>query len=95
MVLFRIISLVLIAAALMLLGADALTWLETGGENFTPRTLTQVTDLIMGDGTAAGWVAMSPEAVQSPGVQTVFDAPSWAGLGGLGLILALLFRRRD
>ena len=94
MIIFRIISLLLIAVALMFLGHDAIGWLEAGGD-FAPTSLSSAVDIFMGEGTGAGWVAGAPEAIQNPGVQTLMDAPSWASVGVLGLILALLFRRRD
>ncbi len=94
MIIFRIISLLLIAIALMFLGHDAISWLQAGGD-FAPTSLSSAVDIFFGEGTGAGWVAGAPEAVQNPGVQNLMDAPSWASLGIVGLLLALLFRRRD
>ena len=94
MIIFRIISLLLIAVALMFLGHDAISWLEAGGD-FAPTSLSSAADIFLGEGTGAGWVAAAPEAIQNPGVQTIMNAPSWASLGVVGLVLAILFRRRD
>lgn len=94
MIIFRIISLLLIAVALMFLGHDAISWLEAGGD-FSPTSLSSAADIFLGEGTGVGWVAAAPEAIQNPGMQNLMDAPSWASLGIVGLILAVLFRRRE
>ncbi len=94
MIIFRIVSLLLIAAALMFLGHDAINWLKAGGD-FTATSLSSAVDLFLGEGTGAGWVSSVPESVQNPGMQTLMNAPSWASVGIVGLILAVLFRRRD
>ena len=95
MIIFRVISLVIIAAALMLLGADALTSLETG--ETTMRSLAEVLDLLS-PGSAGGLSAWSTGALPgavAPAVTAALAAPAWVPLGILGLILALIFRARD
>lgn len=79
----------------MLLGADALTSLESGEP--TMRSLASVLDLIS-PGSAGGLSAWSTGALPgaaTPAVNAALNAPAWVPLGILGLILALIFRARD
>ncbi len=78
----------------MLLGADALTSLETSEP--TMRSLASVLDLLS-PGSAGGlsaWSAGALPAAATP-VNAALGAPAWVPLGILGLILALIFRARD
>jgi len=92
--LMRLISLILIVAALMLLGADAVTSLEKGGE-ITVRSLDTVWALLNKD-TLDGfksWVQNTlPFAAQS--VYSFLALPGWAVAGVLGVILAFIFGRK-
>ena len=95
MILFRIISLIVIAAALMLLGADALTSIEGGSVSM--RSLADVLDLVNA-GSAGGLSSWSQGALPGaimPVIGAALGAPAWVPLGVLGLILALIFRVRD
>ena len=94
MILFRIISLVIIAAALMVLGADALTSVEGG--SVAMHSLAEVLDLAS-EGSAGALSSWSQGAlpVATPAVGMVLGAPAWIPLGVLGMFLALIFRVRD
>jgi len=97
MFIFRVISLVLIAAALMLLGADALTTLDAQAvEPGSFRTLTQALNLVSA-GLADSLVTWSDNSLgfASSAVGPIMGAPAWIPIGVLGLILAFLFRIRD
>lgn len=92
MVIFRLISLILVAAALMLLGYDALNWINPkAGATHALTSLNEVFVLLGNTnpsaegGFAAGW----PEAAKM-----VLSWPAWAVLGVVGLIFAVVFRRR-
>ena len=93
-VLMRLIALILIVTALMLLGADAVTSLEKGGE-ITVRSLDTVWALF-NKGALDGfktWVAhTAPFAAQS--VYSFLALPGWAVTGVLGVILAFIFGRK-
>ena len=94
MVIFRVISLVIISAALMLLGADAMTSLETG--TTTLRSAADVLNVVGQDGTGVqALLEGSLPAAVSPVVGGAMAAPAWIPLGVVGLILALIFRVRD
>ena len=93
-VIMRLISLILIVAALLFLGADAVTSLERGGE-LTVRSLDTI------------WALFGPASLEafkswvqnnSPSLaQTLYSAlalPAWAATGVLGVILAFVFGRR-
>jgi hypothetical protein len=93
-VVMRLVSLLLIVIALMLLGADAVSSLERGGE-LTVRTLGTV------------WGALHPASLiqfkdwmqnhapaMAHGVYSFLALPGWAATGVLGVILAFLFGRR-
>lgn len=88
MVIFRLISLVLVVAALLVLGYDAFNALQPE-HTFTPTSLSGLIDMLAGADTTAGfsgsWPAWS---------KTVLGWPSWAVLGVVGLLLAVIFRKR-
>jgi hypothetical protein len=89
---FRLISLVLIVAALFLLGADMITSLERGGQLMV-RSLAQA------------WAVVSPQSLgsvhhwlASHGGSAWLDSflalPGWGVTGVLGVLFAFLFGRR-
>jgi hypothetical protein len=93
-VLMRLISLILIVVALMLLGADAVTSLEKGGE-ITVRSLGTVWIIIDANGLAhfKDWIQhYLPSLAQ--GVYSALALPGWAATGVLGVILAFIFGRK-
>jgi len=93
-VLMRLVSLILIVTALMLLGADAVTSLERGGE-LTVRTLGTVWGLVHPASLNhfKDWV-QNHAAFMAHGVYSFLALPGWAATGVLGVILAFLFGRR-
>ncbi len=94
MIIFRIISLLFVAGALMVLGADALTSLENGA--VTLRPLNDVIALVSRDLAAAiaDWQGALPGGLKE-GVGYVLTSPAWVPLGVIGIFLAFLFRARD
>lgn len=96
MIIFRFIALILIVAALMVLGHDALTSLQAeegikmvaAGELWTllePGSYEAASSWIGstgGEGAASAW-------------STVMGFPAFAVLGVLGVLLAIIFRSRD
>jgi hypothetical protein len=93
-VFMRLVSLVLIVAALMLLGADAITSLEKGGE-LTVRSLDAIWGMLHPsslDGFKS-WVHQRlPSMAQ--GVYSFLALPGWAATGVLGVIFAFIFGRK-
>jgi hypothetical protein len=93
-ILMRLLSLVLIVIALMLLGADAVTSLEKGGE-ITVRSLGAIWGLFNPGGLAAfkNWMQNhAPFAAQS--VYSALALPGWSVTGVIGVILAFIFGRK-
>ncbi|MBV9548089.1 MAG: hypothetical protein JO256_00265 [Alphaproteobacteria bacterium] len=93
-VLLRLISLVLIVIALMLLGADAVTSLEKGGE-VTVRSLGMVWAAIHQaslDG-AKAWV-QNHAAFAAHFVYSFLALPGWSVTGVAGVLLAFIFGRK-
>ena len=93
-VFMRLVSLILIVIALLLLGADAITSLERGGE-LTVRSLGAIWEML--DKTHLDgfkdWVQNErPGMAQS--VYSFLALPGWAATGVLGVILAFLFGRK-
>jgi len=93
-VLLRLISLILIAAALLFLGADAVTSLERGGE-LTVRSLDAIWAMLDPRGLAEfkSWV-QNHAAFMAQGVYCSLALPAWAVTGVIGVILAFVFGRR-
>ncbi len=87
----RLISLVLIAVGIMLLGADLVTSLEKGG-HLTVRTVEEVWKLLDAGGPAA-FLAALPSWLASL-VQAILGLWAFAVAGVPGIILAFLFGRR-
>ena len=93
-VFMRLISLILIVTALMLLGADAITSLERGGE-LTVRSLGTIWSLFDQphlDGFKS-WVQNTLPAM-AQGVYSFLALPGWAATGVLGVILAFIFGKK-
>lgn len=94
-VVMRLISLVLVVAALMLLGADGITSLEHHGQ-IAVRSLGTVWALF--DKSAveafAGWNAAHLPAFLARAVAGLLALPGWAVTGVIGVILAFIFGRR-
>jgi hypothetical protein len=93
-VLMRLIALILVVVALMLLGADAVTSLEKGGE-ITVRSVGAVWALFSKPGLDAfkAWINHHAAFAQQ-GVYSFLALPGWAVSGVLGVILAFIFGRR-
>ena len=93
-VVMRLVSLILILAALLFLGADAVTSLERGGE-LTVRSLDTVWSVLDPHGLGAfkSWVQNnSPSLAQA--LYSALALPAWAATGVLGVIFAFVFGRR-
>jgi hypothetical protein len=90
----RLISLILIVAALLFLGADAVSSLERGGE-LVVRNLDAVWSMIHAESLAAfkSWV-QNHAAFMAQGVYSSLALPAWAATGVLGVIFAFVFGRR-
>ncbi|MGF1454884.1 MAG: hypothetical protein ACFB6R_05845 [Alphaproteobacteria bacterium] len=85
MVIFRILAQILIAAALMLLGADALDSLEAG--TIQLRSLAAFTELLhLGnpDQALSAW----DESFYRDGLLYLVRLPAWVTLGFAGVLLA-------
>ena len=90
----RLIALIMITTALFLLGADALTSLEKGGE-ITVRSLNLIWSLVDGHSLAAfkDWVQHKIPFL----AQTIYSAlamPAWGPMGVIGVLIAFIFGRR-
>jgi hypothetical protein len=93
-VFMRLLSLILIVAALMLLGADAVTSLEKGGD-VTVRSLGTVWGLF-NQGALDGfknWI-QHHAAFAARFVYSALGLPGWGVTGVLGVILAFAFGRK-
>ncbi len=85
---FRLLSWLLVAIGIALLGADAISWLEQG----TPviRTTAEIMNLV-GIGVAHD-VGDGPIAKVA---NFLLNVPLWALVGGIGIVLTLIFRPLD
>jgi hypothetical protein len=94
-VVLRLISLILVVAAIMLLGADIVTSLENGGKIMV-RSLEQVWALLDKSAVAGfhAWCDRHLPAFLAHGTSAVLGLPGWAATGVPGIILAFLFGRR-
>ena len=93
-VFMRLIALFLILEALVLLGMDAVSSLERGGE-ITVRSAGMIWSLIHPDSLIAvkDWVAHNvPAAVQA--VYSALEMPGWGLTGVAGVLIAFIFSRR-
>ena len=93
-VFMRLLSLILIVAALVFLGADAVSSLERGGE-LVVRNLDAVWGMIAPHSLAGfkSWV-QNHAAFMAQGVYSSLALPAWAATGVLGVIFAFVFGRR-
>ena len=87
----RILAIVLVAHALMLIGADEITTIESGGVR-TIRSFERILTLYGADPKA--W-EMDLPAPLAGAAMAIMSLPGWAVLAALGGILALLTRGRD
>ena len=94
-VILRLISLVLIVAALLLLGADAISSLENGGKIIV-RSLDQIWAMADKPGVEAfhAWLDRHLAPLLAHGIAAIFTLPGWAATGVPGTVLAFLFGRR-
>jgi len=94
-VILRLISLVLIVAALLLLGADAISSLENGGKIIV-RSLDQIWATLDKPSMDAfhAWLDRHLAPALAHGVAEIFTLPGWAATGVPGTVLAFLFGRR-
>jgi hypothetical protein len=94
LVALRLMALVLVTIALMLLGADLITTLETG--KFTTRSLASVWMLL--DKTEPtvfyAWTDRHLPSFLSSGLKALLSLWGWAITGPVGSLLLLLFGRR-
>jgi hypothetical protein len=90
----RLLSLILIVAALLFLGADAVSSLERGGE-LTVRNLDAVWGMIHPSSLVGfkSWV-QNHAAFMAQAVYSSLALPAWAATGVLGVIFAFVFGRR-
>jgi len=96
MIIFRLVGLIFIAAALMVLGADGIQTLEAGEVKI--RSLGELWGLLHQaslDSTNAMVAESLPGFLADPGFSSLLTFPSWAVLGVIGILIAFLFRRRD
>jgi hypothetical protein len=93
-ILMRLVSLILIAAALVFLGADAVTSLERGGE-LTVRSLDAIWSMLDAEGLKAfkNWAQNNSPAL-AQALYSALALPAWAVTGVLGVILAFIFGRK-
>ena len=95
MAVFRFIAFLLIVAALMLLGADVVSMLESGEPRL--RSIEAIWNMLAAGGADAIKV-WAPTALPAPlpeGLATLLSWPAWAVLGVIGVLLAVLFRQRE
>jgi hypothetical protein len=91
----RFVGLLLIALGLALLGADAVTSLEKGGQ-ITVRSVEQVWGLL-GTGSLAAfkvWLSHSVPGPFSGWLYSLLTVPAWAPPGVIGVVIAFLFGRQ-
>ena len=93
-VLMRLISLILVVGALLLLGADAVSSLEKGGE-ITVRSVGTIWALFDKTGLDVfkTWVNHHA-AFMEQAVYSFLVLPGWGVSGVIGVILAFIFGRR-
>ena len=93
-IVLRLIALVLVTTALMLLGADLITTLETG--KFTTRSLANLWMLIDKSEPAAffAWADHHLPSLLASWSRAFFSLWGWAVTGPVGCLLLLVFGRR-
>lgn len=87
---FRFIAWLLVSIAVALLGADAVSSLESGAPVI--RTTSTVLGLFGVDGSALAGAA--PGGV-AKALETLMGIPLWAVIGLIGVVLTLVFRPID
>jgi len=94
-VLLRLISLILVVAAIMLLGADIVTSLENGGKIMV-RSLDAVWALADKPAMLGfhAWCDHHLPGFLAHGIAALFALPGWGVTGVPGIVLAFLFGRR-
>ena len=95
MAVLRFIAFLLIVSALMLLGADVVSMLESGEPKM--RSIDLVWDLFAA-GSAEAFHTWAQTALPGPlpeGLSTLLSWPAWAVFGVTGVLLAILFRQRE
>jgi len=93
MVFFRVIAQLLIAASLMLLGADAVVSLESG--DIRMRTISELSELMaIGDLTTMLKAAYNMGDGPKNLLLALVGAPAWAVLGLVGILMAWIFQDR-
>ncbi|MEO0398431.1 MAG: hypothetical protein AAF224_03285 [Pseudomonadota bacterium] len=90
MAIFRLLAWILVALGIALLGADAISSLESG----VPVIRTTADMLALGGVDASAAAATAPSGVANV-LETVLGLPLWAVLGLIGLVLTLVFRPID
>lgn len=96
MIVLRLFSLSLITLALMLLGADAVSSLEAGGD-VRLRSIEAVWAMI-DMASVAGFKTWLDATLPAPApgvVGALLSIPAWALIGAAGVLTAFLFRQRD
>jgi hypothetical protein len=91
----RLLSIILIVASLMFLGADLITSLERGGA-LSARSIEQVWALFSKSSETAfsAWLQHALPAPLVRWIGAVLSLPAWSLPGVLGVVLAILFGRR-
>ncbi|MEM9706503.1 MAG: hypothetical protein AAF850_10565 [Pseudomonadota bacterium] len=91
MAIFRFVAWLFVALAIALLGADAISSLESG----TP-TVRMTSDIlgVLGVSDALALAASAPDGV-SDALTTLLTVPLWAIFGLIGIVLTLVFRPID
>jgi hypothetical protein len=91
----RALSLVLIVAALMFLGADFITSLEKHA--LGARSIEQVWSLFSKPSEMAfvAWLQHALPSVLARWIEALLSVPAWSLPGVLGVVLAILFGRKS
>ncbi|MEM1103998.1 MAG: hypothetical protein AAGH48_07815 [Pseudomonadota bacterium] len=87
---FRYLSWIVVALALMLLGADVMTSLERGGVE-----MRSVADILSMVGVDLGGAGKKAPGGAGQALAAVLGVPMWAVLGAIGTLLVLVFRPMD
>ena len=93
-VFMRLIALFLVVSALLMLGADAVTSLEKGGE-ITVRSLDAIWAMLDKPGLDIfkAWIQNNAPSM-AQGVYSALALPGWAVTGVLGVLVAFIFGRK-
>jgi hypothetical protein len=88
----RLIALAMIVTALVLLGADALTSLEKGGE-ITVRSLGLIWSIIH-PGSLAQFKDWAQHTFLAQTIYSALAMPGWGLIGVFGVLIAFIFGRK-